>query len=150
MPDLKRPKTDLNLVVVTGTLTRDPELSYVNTDTAMCKGSIANKESYKDKNGEWQEKTSFFEFTVFGKYAEIVHKQCAKGNLVQIQGQLQQETWKNKEGENRSKVSIRVPFGGKVESLQWNNDRVKDGAYRDPDAGGDHDPDVGDQDDIPF
>jgi single-strand DNA-binding protein len=91
---------DVNTLVLTGRLTRDPELKYSSKGTAICKFSVANDQSYKENK-----QVNFFDVTAFGKVGEIVAEYKKKGEPVLIEGRIQQERWE-KDGDKRSKVSI--------------------------------------------
>ncbi len=98
--------TDINSVVLIGRLTRDAELRYSNSGTAICKFSIAN--NYSRKQGDtWNEETSFFDAVLMVRRAEALHKYLVKGKQVGIQGELRQSRWEQ-EGQKRSRVEVFV------------------------------------------
>ena len=93
-----------NYTAVEGRLTRDLELSHVGAKgTAMTKLSIANETGFGDNK-----KTNFIDATAWGKTAEYLCNYARKGARVLVAGKLQQDSWKDKEGNNRSKLSINV------------------------------------------
>jgi single-strand DNA-binding protein len=99
----------INQVLIDGRLTRDPELSYVGTGTALLKLGIAHNEYRKDesKPNGWDQTVSFFEVTAWGKLAENMKGMLAKGSPVVISGKLNQDRWKDKnDGSNRQSVKI--------------------------------------------
>lgn len=96
--------TDLNSVVVVGRLTKDMEVSYMQSGTAVGKFSIAVNRSVK-RNEQWTDEASFFDVTVWGKTAENLKQYLSKGKQVAIQGYLKQERWE-KDGQKFSKVGI--------------------------------------------
>ena len=98
--------TDLNVVAVTGRLTRTAELKYSSGGMAFAKFSIAVNRRTK-KGDQWVDDASFFECTLFGKSAESLNPYLTKGQQVAINGSLVQERWEQ-DGQNRSKVSIIV------------------------------------------
>lgn len=110
--------TDLNMVAVTGRLTRDAELKYSSGGMAFAKFSIAVNRRTK-KGDQWVDEASFFECTIFGKTAESLNPYLTKAQKVAINGSLVQERWEQ-DGQNRSKVGIIVNsltlLGGKNES----------------------------------
>lgn len=110
--------TDLNVVAVTGRLTRAAELKYSNGGMAFAKFSIAVNRRTK-KGDQWVDDASFFDCTLFGKSAESLNSYLTKGQQVAINGSLVQERWEQ-DGQNRSKVGIIVNtltlLGGKSES----------------------------------
>ena len=97
----------MNLVIVKGNLTRDPEMRYTPKGTAITNISIAVNEVWNDDQGEKHEKVHFFDVDVWGKRAETVSKYFYKGKPILVTGKLKQETWDDKEtGKPRSKVKI--------------------------------------------
>ncbi|MBX0312294.1 MAG: single-stranded DNA-binding protein [Sulfurihydrogenibium sp.] len=96
----------LNKVILVGRLTGNPELRVLQNGMSVAVFSIAVNRKYKDKNGNWQEESYFFDIEAFGQLAERIGKQLAKGYQVLIEGQLRQDRWEDKNGEKRSKVKI--------------------------------------------
>ena len=97
---------DINHVVLVGRLTRDAELRFANSGTAICHFSIAS--NYSRKQGDsWSDEVSYFDAVLMGRSAEAVHKYMVKGKQVGIQGELRQNRWE-KEGQTRSKVEVFV------------------------------------------
>jgi len=95
---------DLNVVAVTGRLTREAELKYSSGGIAFAKFSIAVNRRTK-KVDQWVDDASFFDCTLFGKSAESLNPYLTKGQQVAINGSLVQERWEQ-DGQNRSKVGI--------------------------------------------
>ena len=106
MSELRMP--EINVVVIDGRLTRDPELRYLPSGTALCKIGIANGRHYKTKDGEKKEDTTFVNATAWGKTAEYVNQYIKKGDPVLIKGSLRSFTFETKEGEKRSGNEITV------------------------------------------
>ena len=98
--------TDLNVVAVTGRLTREAELKYSNGGMAFAKFSIAVNRRTK-KGDQWVDDASFFDCTLFGKSAESLNPYLIKGQQVAINGSLVQSRWEQ-DGQNRSRVEIVV------------------------------------------
>lgn len=96
---------DINRVLLVGRLTRDPELRQTGSGTSYCRISIANNRNYT-MNGERKEETSFFNCTAWGRQAEIINQYCRKGKQVAIDGRLQQRSWQDQGGQNRSTVDV--------------------------------------------
>lgn len=107
---------DLNVVLLLGRLTRDPELRYMPSGSPICDFGLAVGRKWS-KDGQMQKETSFFDVTAFGKTAELVSQYLSKGSQALIEGRLKQDRWQAKDGGNRSKVKVivnRVTFiGGK-------------------------------------
>lgn len=95
---------NLNSVILIGRLTRDSELKYINTGTAVTKFSIAN--NHKKKSGDqWIEESNFFDVVLWGKIGETLNQYLIKGKEVAIQGELRQQRW-DQDGQKRSKIEI--------------------------------------------
>ena len=110
---------NINRVIITGNLTRDPELRSLPSGMAVCDLGVAVNGRRKGANGEWEEKANFFDVTVFGASAENVARYLTKGRPVAVDGRLDWSQWEQ-EGQKRQKVKIiadSVQFlGGRDES----------------------------------
>jgi single-strand DNA-binding protein len=106
-----------NNVTVIGNLTQDPELRFTASGVAMANISVADSRRYQDRNGDWQEETSFFRGTCWRDVAENVAESLTKGSRVIISGRLKQRTWETKEGEKRNVVELDIQDIGP--SLRW-------------------------------
>ncbi len=99
--------TNVNVVVITGNLTRDPELRSTNSGMAVCELGVAVNGRRKDESGNWVEKPNFFDVTVFGAQGENCATYLSKGRPVAIEGRLDWRQWDAKDGSGkRSKVGI--------------------------------------------
>ena len=81
-----------------GRLGRDPEIKYTNSGTAVANFSIATSESWKDKNGQKQERTEWHGIVAWGKLAEFAQNYLKKGNLIYAEGRLQTRDWTDEVG----------------------------------------------------
>ena len=97
----------INTYVVSGNLTKDPELRATTSGTPVCNGSICYSSRRKGQVGEWEDVPNFFDFVAFGKAAEILARK-QKGEKIVLNGELTQRTWENKDGERRTKVELLV------------------------------------------
>lgn len=97
---------NLNVVLVEGNLTRDPELKYLTSGTAVANFSIAVNRSWK-KDGEWVNEASFFDVVAWGKLGEVVAEYLKKGRGVRVVGSLKQDRWEQ-DGAKRSRVKIQA------------------------------------------
>jgi single-strand DNA-binding protein len=97
---------NVNVVVISGNLTRDPELRSLPSGTSVGDLGIAVNERYKDNTGEWVERANFFNVTVWGAQAENCARFLSKGRKVNVQGTLRYESWENEQGEKRSAVKV--------------------------------------------
>jgi single-strand DNA-binding protein len=103
----------VNHVMVLGNLTRDPELRYTPSGTAVCQLGVALNRRWRDQAGELQQEVTFLDVTVWSKQAETVAQYLTKGRAVAIEGRLQQDTWETESGERRSRLKVvaqRVTF----------------------------------------
>ena len=90
-----------NFITVTGNLTRDPELKFMESGNAMARMSVAVTRKVKET-----EQTSFFDVIAWGKLAENVSTSVGKGSRVTVSGRLEQRAWEDKDGNKRSTVEI--------------------------------------------
>ena len=95
--------SDLNEVVISGRLTRDSELRYTPSGTAVTDVVIASNRNWS-KDGEKQEETTFVDVTIWGKQAESLHTYLVKGRHLMIVGRLKLNKWETEEGDKRSKL----------------------------------------------
>lgn len=96
---------NINRVVLTGNLTRDPELSATGGGLSICKLGIAVNTRRKNSDGNWEEKPNYFRVTVFGRQAESCHQYLKKGRPVAIDGRLEWSQWE-RDGQKRESVDI--------------------------------------------
>lgn len=94
----------INNVILTGNLTRDPELRSTASGTAVLQFSIAVNDRVKEGN-EWKDRPNFFDCTMFGTRAESLSRLLSKGSKIAVQGKLHWSQWE-KDGQKRSKVEI--------------------------------------------
>ena len=100
--------TDINSVIIVGRLTRDAEMKYSASGTAISRFSVANTQSRKDGD-RWVEESHFFDAVMFGRRADALQRYLVKGKQVAVHGVLQQSRWQDKQtGQNRSRVEILV------------------------------------------
>ncbi len=130
----------INKVILIGNLGQDPELKHTQSGQAVANFSIATSESWKDKEGQKQEKTEWHRVVVWGKLAELCAKYLAKGRSCYLEGKLQTRMWE-KDGHKNYTTEVlaqTVQFLGGPK----NEDR------NDPPAGSD--PQFDSNDEIPF
>jgi single-strand DNA-binding protein len=106
-----------NSVTLVGNLVEDPELRFTASGVAMARIRIAVSRRYQDRDGTWQEESSFFGGTVWRDHAENVAESLTKGTRVILSGRLKQRSWETNEGEKRSVVEIDIQEIGP--SLRW-------------------------------
>ncbi len=103
----------LNEVMLIGNITRDPELRYTASGDAVTGLSLAVNESWKDKSGDWKEKTHFIEVTLWRNLAEAA-SELKKGDPVLVSGRLVRDSWTDKDGNKRASTKVEAK---RVESL---------------------------------
>jgi single-strand DNA-binding protein len=114
--------TDLNNVTLICRVTQEigeKDFGYISTGTAKLQLHVANNESRK-KGENWEDETSYFDITVWGKPAENLKAKIRKGLLVAVSGRLKQDRWE-KDGQKKSKIYINadsVQILEKVEKAQ--------------------------------
>ena len=138
----------VNKVIVLGHLGRDPEMRYAPDGKAIANFSLATSESFKDKDGNKQERTEWHRVVFFGRTAEVAGEYLRKGGMAYVEGRLQTRKWTDKEGQERYTTEI---IGDR---LQLIGGKKEDGAEHAPapaSRGGNTPPPVEDFDDeIPF
>jgi single-strand DNA-binding protein len=119
-----------NRVIMLGNLTRDIELRYLQSGTAVASTAIATNRRFKNQMGEQQEEVCFVDITFFGRTAEIANQYLGRGRKVLIEGRLKLDQWTDQNGNKRSKHSI------VVENLQMvDSKNSSEGGYQ-PQGGG--------------
>jgi single-strand DNA-binding protein len=98
--------TNINRVVMTGNLTRDPELRSTSGGTSVCSLRIACNTRRRDASGEWVDKPNYFDVTVWGAQGENCAQYLQKGRPVAIDGRLEWREWQDKDGNKRQSTDI--------------------------------------------
>jgi single-strand DNA-binding protein len=96
----------LNKVLLMGNLTRDPELRYVPSGSAVATFTVAVNRVYKSQAGEKKEETSFIRVVVWGRRAEVCGEYLSKGSPVFVEGRLQSRNWETQDGQKRSTIEV--------------------------------------------
>ena len=117
--------SNVNVVVITGNLTKDPELRHTGGGTAVCELRVAvNSRRKNGQTGEWEDKPNFFDVTVWGAQGENCANYLSKGRPVAIEGRLDWREWEAKDG------------GGKRQAVQIVANTVQFLGSRDGSGGG--------------
>jgi single-strand DNA-binding protein len=87
----------VNKVILIGNLGKDPEVKYTPSGTPVAKLTLATNERFKDKGGEWQDRTEWHNVVVWQRLAEIAGEYLKKGSKVYIEGRLQTRSWDDKQ-----------------------------------------------------
>lgn len=96
----------LNRVILIGRLGKDPEVRYMPNGEAVCNFSVATSESWKDQNGQRQERTEWHNITMYRKLAEIAGQYLKKGSQVYLEGKIQTRKYTDKNGIERTAYDI--------------------------------------------
>jgi single-strand DNA-binding protein len=96
----------INQVVVSGNLTRNPEVRTTPSGTVITSISIAHNERRRNPSGEWEDRAHFFDVTIFGGQGDWLAKNASKGDPVTVAGQLQWRSWDDNQGNKRSAVEV--------------------------------------------
>jgi len=117
--------TNINRVVLTGNLTRDPELRSTPSGTSVCSLRVACNTRRKDSTGNWVDKPNYFDVTVWGAQGENCAQYLSKGRPVAVDGRLEWREWDDQNGNKRQAVDIiadSVQFlGGREEGAGGGN-----------------------------
>ncbi len=99
---------NFNKVILLGNLTRDPQLSYTPSQTAVVDFGIATNRKWKAQDGSQKEETCFVDCRAFGKTAETINKYCQKGRQLMVDGRLTFDSWTGQDGAKRSRLRVTV------------------------------------------
>ena len=98
-----------NKVLLMGNLTRDPQMKYLPSQTAVCEFGLASNRKYKSGDGQDREDVLFVDCTAFGRTGEVINQYCQKGKPIFIEGRLRYESWEDKQGGGkRNKITVVV------------------------------------------
>jgi len=99
----------VNKVILLGNLGKDPEVKYTPQGTAVAKFTLATNERYKDKEGQWQDRTEWHNLVAWQRTAEIVGEYLKKGSSIYIEGTLRTNSWDDKEtGQKKYRTEVVV------------------------------------------
>ena len=94
-----------NRVILVGNLTRDPDVRYIPSGTAVCNLGLVINERRKDSDGNWTEAAIFLDVTLWGRTAEVAGEHLTKGSPVLIEGRFSEDTW-TKDGQTHKKLKV--------------------------------------------
>lgn len=119
----------INKAVISGNLTRDPELRATAGGTAVLEFAVAVNDRVKNQQtGQWEDRPNFIDCTMFGARAEGVSRFLQKGAKVCVEGRLRWSSWE-KDGQKRSKVEVVVD---EIEFMARRQDDAQQGYYQEP------------------
>jgi single-strand DNA-binding protein len=97
----------INKVILVGNVGKDPEIKYTPNGVPVAKFSLATNERFKDKSGEWRDRTEWHNVLAWQRLAEIVGEFVQKGSKLYIEGKLQSSSWEDRNsGEKRYRTEI--------------------------------------------
>jgi single-strand DNA-binding protein len=99
---------NFNKVILAGNLTRDPQLSYLPSNTPVCEFGLAVNRKWKSQSGEMKDETCFVDMRAYGRPAETLNQYMAKGRPLLVEGRLRFDQWEGKDGQKRSKLYVVV------------------------------------------
>lgn len=99
---------NFNKVILAGNLTRDPQLSYLPSNTPVCEFGMAINRKWRSKEGEMREDTCFVELACYGKQADTLNQYMRKGQPLLVEGRLKYHQWEGKDGTKRSRLTVVV------------------------------------------
>ena len=103
---MARPKGSINKVILVGHLGRDPEVRYTPNGDAVADISLATTESFRTKEGNYEDRTEWHNLVLWRAQAEFAKEWLKKGQLVYVEGRLQTRQWEDKEGQKRYKTEV--------------------------------------------
>ena len=106
MPTLRMP--NINQVAVSGRICNDPDFRFMDDGQARCRARVAVNRSYRDRNQQWQEETSYFDIVLWNKAAEQLAKRLTKGTPLFITGRLQSLSYRDDHDQPQQRVVIQV------------------------------------------
>nr|MDP9175989.1 single-stranded DNA-binding protein [Planctomycetota bacterium] len=99
----------VNRVILVGNLTRDPQMKYLPSQTAVVEFGLAMNRKFRTATGEDREEVCFVDCSAFGRQAEVINQYCQKGKLIFVEGRLKLDQWEDKQGGGkRSKLTVVV------------------------------------------
>ena len=107
----------VNKVILVGNLGQDPEVRYMPNGNAVANLSIATSESWKDQQGQMQERTEWHRLTMYRRLAEVAGEYLRKGSQIYVEGKLQTRKWQDQQGQDKYTTEVIVDqmqmLGGK-------------------------------------
>lgn len=97
-----------NKITIIGNLGRDPEMRYTNSGDPVTSFSVATSERFRTRDGQQQERTTWFNVSAFGKLAETCNQYLHKGSYVYVEGSLAQREYTGNDGTARTSLDVRL------------------------------------------
>ena len=99
---------NLNKVLLMGNMTRDPQLSYLPSQTPVVEFGLATNRKWNSQDGQQREEVCFIDCRAYGRMADTINKYCKKGRPLMIEGRLSFDQWEAQDGTKRSKHRVTV------------------------------------------
>jgi len=144
----------INRVIISGNLTRDPELRSTPSGMAVLKmGMAVNDRRKNQQSGEWEDVPNFVDVTMFGARGEAVSRFLSKGSKVAIEGKLRWSSWETPQGDKRSKLEViadEIEFMSSRDGGSGSSSRTESGGGAGKTYGGGSSAPASDDEEIPF
>ncbi|MEE2727104.1 MAG: single-stranded DNA-binding protein [Candidatus Latescibacterota bacterium] len=141
----------VNKVILIGNLGGDPEVRYTPDGVAVANFSLATTESWKDRNGERQERTEWHRLVLWRQLAEIAKNYLRKGSKLYVEGKLQTRSWDDQSGQKRYTTEVVVNEMEMLDSREGGGGNMGGGGSDPgPSQPPPYNPQGGDDDDLPF
>jgi single-strand DNA-binding protein len=128
---------NLNKVFLIGNLTRDPELRYVPSGTAVTSFGLAVNRVYNTQAGEKKEDTCFMQIVTWGRRAELCGEYLSKGSPIFVEGRLQSRNWEDSSGQKRTTIEVvanNIQFLGRGKRAESKGQQAEQGPSPETDA----------------
>jgi len=119
--------SSFNKVILMGNMTRDPQLSYLPSNTPVVEFSVATSRTFRKQDGSQGEEVCFTDCQMFGKRAEVINKYFKKGSPIFVEGRLKLDQWQAQDGSKRSRMRVFVESFEFVGSRQGGNQQSQGG-----------------------
>jgi len=136
-------KGSVNKIVLVGHLGADPESRFTPSGVAVTTFNMATNESWKNKEGEYEDRTEWHRIVLYGKAAETASEYMKKGQLAYVEGRIRTRSWEDKDGMTRYTTEV---LGDRFTMLGRKSENKSTAAPAEAGAGGGG----GDDDDLPF
>ncbi|MCC6358261.1 MAG: single-stranded DNA-binding protein [Phycisphaerales bacterium] len=100
--------TGFNRVILAGNLTRDPQIKYLPSNTAVCEFGLAMNRRWRDKDGNQHDEVCFVDCAAFGRQGEVINQYMSKGKQMLVEGRLKLDQWTAQDGTKKSRLSVVV------------------------------------------
>jgi len=119
----------VNKVILVGNLGNDPEVRYMPNGNAVANLSLATSESWKDQQGQQQERTEWHRITMYRRLAEIAGEYLKKGSQIYIEGKLQTRKWQDQQGNDKYTTEV---IADQLQMLGGRSEGAQGGSYNKP------------------